>query len=334
MELSILLCIAVVVFVLCLFGLFWLSLSIQPPLLELKQAHVIITGGSSGIGKAVATEVLKQGASVTLLARNEARLQQAQQELQQYITDKTNQRILCIPVDVCCEYSAVEAAIKKAIDVLGPCDILVNSAGMSRALSFEDTPIEDFKKVMDANYIGSVYPTRAVLPYMKKRRGGRIVYVASQAAQLGVYGYTAYASSKFALRGLAETLQMEVKPYGIYITISFPPDVETPMLAEDKINMPKETVLISESSGLHQPDEIAQIIVKDAKRGRFHSFVGFDGFFLAIVSCGMSPVTSLLEVFLQVFLMSILKLISFFFVANFNGIVMRCFKERESQKQK
>ncbi|XP_022103395.1 3-ketodihydrosphingosine reductase-like [Acanthaster planci] len=312
----------------------WLSSSIKPKLLDLKQAHVVITGGSSGIGKAVAAEVLKQGANVTILARNQTRLQKAKEDLQQYIKDKDNQKILCISVDVSHEYAAVEDAVRKSAEELGPCDILVNSAGMSRAVSFEDTNINDFKRVMDANFLGSVYPTRAVLPYMKERRRGRIVFISSQAGQLGVYGYTAYGSSKFAVRGLAETLQMEVKPYNIYITINFPPDTDTPMLAEDKINMPKETILVSETSGLHQPEEIAKIVVKDAKHGRFQSYVGLDGFFLATVTCGMSPVTSLLDALLQVSLMSLLKAISFVFIANFNSIVMKCYKEREGQKQK
>ncbi|XP_038070366.1 3-ketodihydrosphingosine reductase-like isoform X1 [Patiria miniata] len=334
MEITIFQCIIVTIIALIVISLLWLSFSVKPKLMELKQAHVVITGGSSGIGKAVAAEVLKQGANVTILARNQARLQKAREELQQYIKDKDNQKILGISVDVSHEYTAVEDAIKKSTQELGPCDILVNSAGMSRAVSFEDTDINDFKRVMDANFIGSVYPTRAVLPYMKERRRGRIVFVSSQAGQLGVYGYTAYGSSKFAVRGLAETLQMEVKPYNIYITVNFPPDTDTPMLTEDKLNMPRETILVSETSGLHQPDEIAKIIVNDAKRGRFQSYVGLDGFVLATVASGMSPVASLMDAVLQVSLMSLMKAISFIFIANFNSIVMKCYKERESQKQK
>ncbi|XP_038070367.1 3-ketodihydrosphingosine reductase-like isoform X2 [Patiria miniata] len=302
MEITIFQCIIVTIIALIVISLLWLSFSVKPKLMELKQAHVVITGGSSGIGKAVAAEVLKQGANVTILARNQARLQKAREELQQYIKDKDNQKILGISVDVSHEYTAVEDAIKK--------------------------------RVMDANFIGSVYPTRAVLPYMKERRRGRIVFVSSQAGQLGVYGYTAYGSSKFAVRGLAETLQMEVKPYNIYITVNFPPDTDTPMLTEDKLNMPRETILVSETSGLHQPDEIAKIIVNDAKRGRFQSYVGLDGFVLATVASGMSPVASLMDAVLQVSLMSLMKAISFIFIANFNSIVMKCYKERESQKQK
>ena len=72
------------------------------------------------------------------------------------------------------------------------------------------------QKMMDANYIGSVYATRAVISDMKKHNTGRIVFTSSQAGQIGVFGYTAYSSTKFALRGLAESLQMEVRRYSFY----------------------------------------------------------------------------------------------------------------------
>lgn len=119
---------------------------------------------------------------------------------------------------------------------------------------------------MEVNYLGSVYPTRAVVTTMKERRMGRILFVSSQAGQIGLFGYTAYSPSKFALRGLAESLQMEVsrsafpvlyvgrrgnggreepavkgagvsllqiKPYNIYVTVAYPPDTDTPGLAEE-----------------------------------------------------------------------------------------------------
>lgn len=102
-------------------------------------------------------------------------------------------------------------------------------------------PLCSLQKLMSINYLGSVYPSRAVITTMKERRVGRIVFVSSQAGQLGLFGFTAYSSSKFAIRGLAEALQMEVKPYNVYVTVAYPPDTDTPGLAEEnktKVSIP------------------------------------------------------------------------------------------------
>ncbi len=89
---------------------------------------------------------------------------------------------------------------------------------------------------MRTNYLGAVFCTKAVIDSMKSRRFGRVLFVSSQAGQIGLFGYTAYSPTKFALRGLAESLQMEVNPYNIYVTVSFPPDTDTPGLKEENLN--------------------------------------------------------------------------------------------------
>jgi 3-dehydrosphinganine reductase len=86
------------------------------------------------------------------------------------------------------------------------------------------------------NYLGSVYCTKSVVDSMKQRRFGRIVFVSSQAGQIGIFGYTAYSSTKFALRGLAEALQMELKPYNVFITLAYPPDTNTPGLEAENLD--------------------------------------------------------------------------------------------------
>lgn len=88
---------------------------------------------------------------------------------------------------------------------------------------------------MRVNYLGGVYCTKSVIESMKNRNFGRILFVSSQAGQIGIFGYSAYSASKFALRGLVEALQMEVKPYNIYVTLSFPPDTDTPGFKEENL---------------------------------------------------------------------------------------------------
>ncbi|XP_053484520.1 3-ketodihydrosphingosine reductase isoform X2 [Ictalurus furcatus] len=279
--------------------LYMISPLISPKPLKLNGAHVVVTGGSSGIGKCIAMECYKQGAFITLVARDEGKLVQAKKAVEKCaVNDK--QVVLCISVDVSKDYSQVESVLKQAQEKLGPVDMLVNCAGTAVSGKFEELGVQHFQSLMEVNYLGSVYATRAVISNMKERRMGRVVFVCSQAGQLGLFGYTAYSASKFALRGLAEALQMEVKPYNIYVTVSYPPDTDTPALAEENKMKPLETKLISETSGVYQPEQVAKVIVKDAMQGNFSSSVGPDGYMLSALTCGMSPVTSITEGLQQV----------------------------------
>ncbi|XP_072169159.1 3-dehydrosphinganine reductase-like isoform X2 [Diadema setosum] len=299
MEASLFLIISISLVVGFIFIIYIVSPLITPRRLKLKKAHVVITGGSSGIGKAVAVEVLRQGASVTLLARNQEKLKQAKQDLEKHIIDKGYQKILCISVDVAKDYGSMEQAIQK--------------------------------QDMEVNYLGSVYATRAVLPYMKKQQCGRIVFISSQAGQLGLYGYTSYSGSKFALRGFAEALQMEVKPYNIYVTLNFPPDTDTPMLQAEMETQPEETRLISETSGLYQAHDVAKIIVRDSLNAVFLSYVGMDGYMLSILTCGMSPVTSMMVGVQQVAFMGLFRVISHLYIGSFDRIIRKCKEQREAR---
>ncbi|XP_048662538.1 3-ketodihydrosphingosine reductase [Marmota marmota marmota] len=300
------------------------------PVCERSSVSVIaasVTGGSSGIGKCIAIECYKQGAFITLVARNEDRLLQAKKEIEKHsINDK--QVVLCISVDVSQDYNQVENVIKQAQEKLGPVDMLVNCAGLSLSGKFEDLEVSTFEKLMSVNYLGSVYPSRAVITTMKERRVGRIVFVSSQAGQLGLFGFTAYSSSKFAIRGLAEALQMEVKPYNVYVTVAYPPDTDTPGFAEENKTKPLETRLISETTSVCKPEQVAKQIVKDAIQGNFNSSIGSDGYMLSALTCGMAPVTSITEGLQQVVTMGLFRTIALFYLGSFDSIIRRCMMQR------
>uniref|UniRef100_H2SI25 3-dehydrosphinganine reductase n=1 Tax=Takifugu rubripes TaxID=31033 RepID=H2SI25_TAKRU len=313
----------VVAFVLLLY---MISPLISPKPLKLNGAHVVVTGGSSGIGKAIAVECYRQGAFITLVARDEVGGRRTE-ERSSHISV-----VVCTSVDVSSDYHEVESVLKQAQEKLGPVDMLVNCAGTSLSGKFEDVEVDNFRKLMEVNYLGSVYPTRAVITTMKERRMGRIMFVSSQAGQIGLFGYTAYSPSKFALRGLAESLQMEIKPYNIYVTVAYPPDTDTPGLAEENRTKPLETKLISETSGVCQPDQVAKVIVRDAVQGNFNSSVGPDGYMLAAVTCGMSPVTSITEGLQQIVTMGLFRTIALFYLGSFDSIVRRCMIQREQSK--
>ncbi|XP_078481319.1 3-ketodihydrosphingosine reductase-like [Ciona intestinalis] len=303
--------------------------SSRPSRLNLTGAHVMITGGSSGIGLEVAKECARQGGFVSLVARNEQRLKQAKSEVEEHLKGGgERQCVTILPLDVSESYEKVQEGIRKVEEKLGPVDVLVNCAGVSHAEVFEDTPAEKFEWLMKINYLGSVYCTKAVVSGMKLRKKGRIAFVSSQAGQTGVFGYTGYAATKFALRGLAETLQMEIKPYNMAVTISFPPDTDTPGFHSEDDTKPEETRLISETAGLFSAEVVAKSLVRDIVRGEFINTIGLDGFILGNLTVGMAPCNSVVSATLQVILMSPLRIVALAYLKSFDVIVAKCARKK------
>ena len=112
---------------------------------------------------------------------------------------------------------------------------------------------------MDINFFGTVNIVRAAIKDFIKRGSGNIVNVSSIAGVIGVFGYTAYGASKYAIRGFSDTLRAEVKPLGINVNIVFPPDTDTPQLAYETQFKPFETKVISGTAGLTSPDKVPAI---------------------------------------------------------------------------
>ncbi len=218
--------------------------------------HAVITGGSSGIGLSIAKDLISRKCErVTLIARNVKKLNEAKDFLTEHASSIGSTSVVeVVSVDVCDAEKLKEVAkkIAEGADVT----MLFNVAGTSTSASFIDTDYKDFERLMKINYLGSAYTTRAFLPYMKSDENSprAIVFTSSQAGQLGVFGFSAYSASKFALRGLVEALHMEVARDNISVQISFPPDTDTPGYELEQIDKPEETKLISETSGLFQPD--------------------------------------------------------------------------------
>ncbi|MEB3359241.1 MAG: SDR family oxidoreductase [Synechococcales bacterium] len=229
--------------------------------------HVLITGGSSGIGKAIAHLLAQDGANLSLIARNPDRLNLAQAELSQ-VKQQDTQQILTFSADVAVQ-AQVEQAVQGAIAQLGPPDLLITCAGIAHPGYFQDLPLEIFERTMAVNYFGTLYCIRAVLPTMMQRGRGHISMVSSGAGLIGLFGYTAYGPSKFALRGLAESLRAELKPLGIGVSITYPPDTDTPQLAEETKTKPLETQEITATAGVWQPADVASTILNGIRRNRF-----------------------------------------------------------------
>jgi 3-dehydrosphinganine reductase len=231
---------------------------------RLADAHVLVTGGSSGIGLETARQALARGARVSIVARDTGRLAGAVAELE-YESAPT--RVAGEPADVT-DPDRLDAAIALLVAQFGPVDVLVTSAGEARPGRFEQLPLDVFEDQMALNFFGTLHTVRAVVPAMLERRRGHLVLVSSTAGLVGVYGYSAYAPTKFALRGLAETLRAELKPYGIVVSCAYPPDTDTPGLARENRDKPEATARISAAVKVRSPATVAAAMVRGIERDR------------------------------------------------------------------
>ena len=220
--------------------------------------HVVITGGSSGIGEALAIATAAKGANLTLLARGADRLDAVAADVARRSPATS---VAGVPCDVS-DRDAVVAVLAHAVAERGPVDVLVCSAGITLPGRFLEADDQTFRDMIDVDYYGTLWPVRAVAPSMAERRTGSIVGVASAAALVGVYGYSAYGAAKFAVRGLFESLRTELVPHGVHVGCVFPPDVDTPMLAEENLVKPAETHAIAGSIKPISADQVAQAIIK------------------------------------------------------------------------
>eukprot|EP00112_Aurelia_sp_Birch-Aquarium-sp1_P026593 Seg954.3 transcript_id=Seg954.3/GoldUCD/mRNA.D3Y31 product="3-ketodihydrosphingosine reductase" protein_id=Seg954.3/GoldUCD/D3Y31 len=331
MLLFIFVIILVVVCTLCFLDWIVRSITVKSKL-EIKDRHVMITGGSSGIGLSVAKLFVGSGANVTLVARNKLKLAQAVMALED---NKTNpdQKICIVSIDLTKDFNVIQNAYVEAKECHGPVDLLVNCAGYALCSTFKDANPDDFKMMMDTNFFGAVNMTKCVIDDMVARRNGHITFVSSIAGQLGLYGYTAYASSKYAIRGLAESLLSELKPHNIGVSVAFPPDTDTPGFERENESKPEATRLISEAGGLFSSDEVAKIIVDGIKNRQYLIPCGFDGFAMNTVTCGGAPASSLCELFCQVLLMGPIRLVMLFYLWNFTRIIKKCTQKEEGDKR-
>ena len=232
---------------------------------RLADAHVLITGGSRGIGLETARRALERGARVSLVARDPEQLARAEHELESGSGDAT--RVAAEPADVT-DRDGFERALGLLIAQFGPVDVLVTNAGGAQPGHFVDLTTEIFEQQMALNYFGTLHPIRAVVPSMIERGQGHLLLVSSAAGLVGVYGYSAYSPAKFAVRGLAETLRTELKPHGIVVGCAFPPDTDTPGLATENETKPEATRRISAAIKVRPSGAVARAIVTGIERDR------------------------------------------------------------------
>jgi len=228
-----------------------------------KGRTVIITGASSGIGKALALQLADEGAWLALAARNAQRLDSLAEECQQ-----RGGKALAIPTDVADE-SQCRALVQRTQEMYGRIDTLVNNAGIDVVGKLEDLPdLSLFKQVIAVNFYGTVYCTYYALPYLKETRG-RIVNISSLGGMLAIPFNTSYVASKFAVIGFSDSLRMEVEQAGVSVTAICPFLVVTEFHERylDKDGQPKGPsgrAIYTEHT--MSADQCAQIVLRAARR--------------------------------------------------------------------
>lgn len=181
----------------------------------MKNKVVLVTGGTSGIGKALVFAFGKAGAKVAYSGRNQQNLDQTAQELTAAGIDN-----LPINADVSVEADC-ERMVAETVSRYGKLDVLINNAGISMRALFEDLDLDVLRKVMDINFWGTVYSTKFALPYIQAAKGS-IIGISSIAGYRGLPARTGYSASKFAMHGFLETLRTELLHSGVHVLIACP----------------------------------------------------------------------------------------------------------------
>ena len=215
--------------------------------MELKNKVALITGGSKGMGKAIAGSLVHAGARVVITARHHDQVREAVDDLRLEGGD----RVTGFPCDVR-DYQQVKSVIQNVHQQLGGLDILVNNAGIGLFGTVAEMTPDEFRAVIETNLLGVYYCCHEAIPHMKQNGGGYIINISSLAGANAHPKMAAYNASKFGLNGFSEALMQEVRHDNIKVTYIMPGSVNTEF-GDDKPDPSKSWQL--------QPEDIAEVVM-------------------------------------------------------------------------
>jgi 3-dehydrosphinganine reductase len=264
--------------------------------MDFRNQHTIITGGSSGIGRAIARLLARRGAHVSIIARRQELLDETLVELEAR-REGPAQRFRAHSADVSQWEQAREAITTLTADGYPP-DFLINAAGFAHLGYFEELPLEIFHDTMDTDFFGTVHPIKAALPAMMERRSGHIVNFSSVAGFVGYFGCTAYSPAKFAVRSFSDVLHQEMKPHGIHVSVVFPPNTDTPGLHHENKYKPPETHRIEGLAKTLTADQMARAVVRGIERRQMYILPNLETrFYFLLTNSPYALLTELLRWF-------------------------------------
>lgn len=239
----------------------------------------LITGGSSGIGLALAKELARHGMRIAILSRRIDVLEQARTE----ILAACAPEVYTISADVA-DWQEINSKVSQFIESIGVPDLLVNCAGVVRPGHFEELDMDLFHWMVNTNLMGTIHLCKAVSPGMLARGSGHIVNISSMAGLIGTFGYSAYSASKFGIRGFSDVLRSEYKHRGVHVASVYPPDTDTPQLAGEMPYKPAVTRALSAAASVMKPEAVARDIMRGIQTNRAMIIPGLEGKFLYFLS--------------------------------------------------
>jgi len=214
--------------------------------MNLKNKTAIVTGGTKGIGRAIAEALIGEGLTVCISARNQNEIDEAVKQLSKSQTGRAIGFVCDVRV-----YDQVQALINHVVKELGGLDILVNNAGIGTFETVEETSPEDFRATLETNLFGVVYCCHEAIPQMKKRGRGYIINISSLAGVNAHPRMAAYNASKFGLNGFSEALMQEVRHDNIRVSYIMPGSVNTEFGGDSPDN---------EKSWQLTPQDVARVV--------------------------------------------------------------------------
>ncbi|MGB3801836.1 MAG: SDR family oxidoreductase [Lewinella sp.] len=228
---------------------------------------IVITGASAGIGRAIAREFAKEHARIGLIARNKEGLEAARREV-----EALGGEALVLSLDVS-DFQALDEAASKVEETFGPIDVWVNNAMNSVLGLFKDIDMDEFKRVTDVTYLGTVYGTKCALKRMQPRNRGSIVFVGSALAYRGIPLQTAYCGAKHAIEGFYDSIRAELKyeNSNVMTTMVQLPGVNTTQfsLVRNKLNKQPRPM-----GTIYQPEVAARAVVTASDTNDREYYVG------------------------------------------------------------
>ncbi|MDQ3928575.1 MAG: SDR family oxidoreductase [Chloroflexota bacterium] len=231
----------------------------------LSEQAVVITGASSGIGRETALRLARRGAKVVVSARSDEALDELVEQIRSEGGEATS-----IPADVSI-YHDVEALASGTVERYGRIDTWVNNAGVLIVGEFENTDLDEARRLFDINFWGELHGCKAVLPIMKAQGGGTIVNVTSVTARRPLPLMSVYSASKAALNGLSEGIRTELDGTGVELCIVMPATIDTPLFEHARS---KEGVAPRPVPPIYPPSEVARAIERVAEKPQRQIFAG------------------------------------------------------------
>ncbi|CDS12489.1 hypothetical protein LRAMOSA04683 [Lichtheimia ramosa] len=255
--------------------------------------HCFITGGSTGLGKALAIALVKRGAHVTIVARRQSELDKAAADIKSSCVNG-DQRVVAISADVTSKDDVVRAFDEAKVKVGCDPDHVFLCAGAASPKLFVEHTMDDFEYANKLNYLGQVYGAHQATLRMRDAgvRNGKIVFVSSMAGLISFAGYSTYSPTKFALRGLADSLRNELKMYGIDVHIFLPGNIDSPGYINENKTKPEVTKVIEGVSAAMAPADCANALIQGLEADHYMITTEFIAEVLRSATRGVNPSNS------------------------------------------